>query len=166
MTLSWKPFKLYPLSLFSGCILLNTNCIHGDCCQEQWYFLNYNNYRSSRHDCPVASLLQTIDNQVGYWDHVISCEHFPSIHSTCWSDLCMILSWKQLVIMVFNMLVFHIIMPLESCNYEELLIVGSCDQQASCDAWFLRKPEEFLPLPNPFIKKTHCGDGKLHCSLV
>jgi len=49
---------------------------YGDCCQAQWYFLNYNNYRSSRHDCPVASLLQAIDNQVGCWDHLRSCEHF------------------------------------------------------------------------------------------
>ena len=59
----------------------------------------------------------------------------------------------------------------ELCNYEELLILGrkciSCDQQVTCNAWFLRKPEDFLPLPYPFhIKSTQCGDGELCYSLV
>ncbi|XP_065891052.1 uncharacterized protein [Dysidea avara] len=90
---------------------------------------------SSRHDNPVASLLQAVENQY----LLVRFVH-------CSSDVAMEIADDN-----------------ELCNYEELLILGrkciSCDQQVTCNAWFLRKPEDFLPLPYPFhIKSTQCGD--------
>jgi len=70
------------------------------------------------------------------------------------------------MIMVFDiaLYIFHVIVFQELCNYEEWLIVGrrciNCDQRVSCAAWFLRKPEDFVPFPNLFhIKNTHYSDS-------